>query len=84
MQLQLPDKEGITNYIILFVPMKKPKYVPKGIPRGMYLQTEDLGKRFPKNLKSIPENQKTSISSRVTVPAIDRGRKLKCFPFIFS
>ena len=47
MQLQLPDKEGITNYIILFVPMKKPKYVPKGIPRGMYLQTEDLGKILP-------------------------------------
>ena len=76
MQLQLPDKEGITNYIILFVPMKKPKYVPKGIPRGMYLQTEDLGKMFPKNLKSIPKDQKTSISSssRVTVPAIDKAQ----------
>ena len=32
--------------------MKKPKYVPKRIPRGMYLQTEDLGKMFPKNLKT--------------------------------
>ena len=56
--------------------MKKPKYVPKRIPRGMYLQTEDLGKMFPKNLKSITEDQKTSISSssRVTVPAIDKAQ----------
>ena len=44
----------------------------------MYLETEDLGKMFPKNLKSIPEDQKISISSssRVTVPAIDKAQNM--------
>ena len=41
MQLQLPDKEGITNYNILFVPTRKnPKMFP-----GMNLQiNKTLGK----------------------------------------